>query len=226
MNRKILNKQNLNETVFDFEIEWNSGDDLDKKPKPGQFVHILPDGKTLRRPISIAEIKSQSIRIIFEVRGEGTKLISQASDFDVIGPLGNGFTLGDYKKVLIVGGGIGVPPLLELFKHYPKADVVLGFRSSEQVILADEFNRISDKVDIQVGNIVNLPSENYDMVFTVGPTAMMKAVAEKYSFCQVSLEERMGCGVGACLGCSVRTDTGMKTVCKDGPVFFGNEILF
>jgi dihydroorotate dehydrogenase electron transfer subunit len=223
VNKKVLNKKNLTETVFDFEVEWVTDGDLNnaKKPLPGQFVHILPEGKTLRRPISIAGIGDNSIRIIFEIRGEGTELISKANELDILGPLGNGFTLGDYKKVLLIGGGIGVPPLLELFKHYPHADVVLGFRDLEHVILADEFG---GNVDVQTGNVIDLPDKEYDMVFTVGPLPMMRAVAEKYPFCQVSLEERMGCGVGACLGCSVKTVSGMRTVCKDGPVFFGNEL--
>jgi dihydroorotate dehydrogenase electron transfer subunit len=225
VNKQILNKKVLTDNVFDFEIEWDCTGSA--APRAGQFVHILPEGKTLRRPISIAEIKDRSIRIIFEVRGEGTDLISRASELDVIGPLGNGFTLGDYEKVLIVGGGIGVPPLLELFKYYRNAEVVLGFRTSEQVILADEFGSIAENsgsVDVQIGNVVDLPDKEYDMVFAVGPVPMMKAVAKKYPACQVSLEERMGCGVGACLGCSVRTTGGMKTVCKDGPVFAGKEL--
>lgn len=222
MNRVILEKKYLTTDILDMEIEF------DGKAKPGQFVHILPKNEILRRPISIAGITDKSLRIIFQIRGAGTKILSQSEvgDFlDVLGPLGNGFPLEDSENVFLVGGGIGTPPLLPLAQYYgEKATVILGFRDENSAILEDEFKKTGAYTTVQTGNIINLPDREFDTVYTVGPLPMMKAVAEKYRNVYVSLEERMGCGVGACLVCACKTKTGMARVCKDGPVFKSNEL--
>lgn len=222
--------------------------------KAGQFLHILCGCKTLRRPISICEINKQeeSVRILFDIRGEGTQWLSdkkQGEMLNILGPLGNGFNLEDISKsVLFVGGGMGVPPLLEAAKAYDgKADAILGFRCSGNKILYDDFKRIcadvfltSDDGSCGVHGFVTdvlvkrLKEKHYDMIITCGPTAMLQsvsriAVQNKIS-CFVSMEERMGCGVGACLVCACKVIEDAretyKHVCKDGPVFNAEEVVW
>jgi dihydroorotate dehydrogenase electron transfer subunit len=218
----IVKKEEIAKNIFSMWLKFE--DEKVKEVMPGQFLHILPAGRTLRRPISICEIDGNLLRIVFEIRGEGTAEIAKMNEGDVIDvlpPCGNGFPIEKGEKVLIIGGGIGVPPLLELSKHFPDADSVLGFRSKETVILENEFKN----PQIQIGGIINLPEKDYDLVYTCGALPMMKAVAAKYKNVYVSLEERMGCGVGACLGCPVKTIDGIKRVCKDGPVFKSSELV-
>lgn len=219
---------------------------------PGQFVHVKIDGFTLRRPISICEIdhKNGSLRIVFEIRGQGTaKLtdINVGDNIDMIAPLGNGFGLPDNikpdRRVLLVGGGIGVPPLLSIAKVMKEsATAILGFRSYDKIILAGDFKHADAHVipctdDGSVGfhGSVTVPlkeelvKKDIDKVYACGPELMLKAVVsecEKAGVdCEVSLEERMGCGVGACVVCACATTRGMKRVCKDGPVFNGKEVI-
>ena len=221
----------------------------------GKFVHILAPGHTLRRPISICEIDLDqgTIRFVFIIKGHGTEAIARLNEgdmIDMIAPLGNGFSVTDApsgKRVLVVGGGIGVPPMLETAKNCKNVTAVLGFRSYGNIILADEFRRVCDNViictdDGSVGEkgIVTAPLtrelEKGDVgaVFACGPMRMLGAVADtanRYGvFCEVSLEERMGCGVGACVGCVARINRNgeekLLRVCKEGPVFNAKEVLF
>lgn len=223
--------------------------------RAGQFVHIEVPGFSLRRPISICEIDRQngSIRIVFEVRGKGTAELAKLSENDVlnmIGPLGNGFSeieLPTDKKIIVVGGGIGVPPMLGLAAAYEgRAFAAIGFRSSDRVILEQDFVRVGARVAVctddgskGIKGIVTFPLieelEKGDaaMIYACGPAPMLKAVintAKLYSVpCEVSLEERMACGVGACVGCACRVVRGGKEyvlrVCKDGPVFKAEEVI-
>ena len=222
---------------------------------PGQFVHIRIPGHTLRRPISIAEIgrSTGELRIIFEIRGEGTKWLASCSKGDLLnllGPLGNGFSiLSPDKKAIVIGGGIGIPPLLEVAKCYREnADVLLGFRNKQTAFLIGEFqdfgcNTAISSDDGSIGRrgfvsnllIDFLNKKTPDIIYACGPTAMLKSIAqiagEYHIRCQVSMEERMGCGVGACLvcACKVKRKNGSETykhVCKDGPVFEGSEVVF
>lgn len=207
----------------------------------GQFAHVLVPGHTLRRPISICDSDGESIRLVFQVRGEGTELLSKTKKgqtLDILAPLGKGFPLFEAeKKVLLAGGGIGVPPLLGLAKHYGKnAHACLGFRNSEAVILTKDFTGYGARLDIATedgslghnGFVTELFDEDYDCIYACGPHAMLKAVSEfakrRSKPCYISLEERMACGVGACLGCAVGILDGegklyYGSVCKDGPVF-------
>ncbi|MDR1805301.1 MAG: dihydroorotate dehydrogenase electron transfer subunit [Clostridium sp.] len=221
--------------------------------QPGQFVHVLCGEKTLRRPISICRVDDGRITLVYAVRGEGTAWLSQQAvggTLDILGALGNGFGgLGDNKRLLVVGGGIGVPPLLDCALRCGAAvtDAVLGFRTAEQVILEDEFAAACQCVAIATEDgsrgtrgFVTTPMERlleenrYDAVFACGPMPMLRAVAElaakKTVPCRLSLEERMGCGVGACLVCSAKikragTEDYLR-VCKDGPVFNGEELCW
>lgn len=223
--------------------------------KAGQFVHIRVPGFTLRRPISICEVDKQqgTLRILFDIRGEGTKVLAQAKEgdlLDVMGSLGNGFDLLDSgKKAVVVGGGIGVPPMLETAKRYGEnATAILGFRSEDKIVLTEDFKAQKNRVMLCTddgsaghhGLVTDLLKERFteekpDIVYACGPKVMLKFVAkmcEEYGVrCQVSLEERMACGVGACLGCAtpIKAQDGSVTylhVCKDGPVFEAERVVF
>ena len=220
----------------------------------GQFLHIkCGDGQLLRRPISVAitqwDDPEDLATLIFEVRGEGTRWLSQrrvGEKLDVLGPLGNGFDVSKEGRYLLVGGGIGVPPLLELGEclSWPRT-AVLGFRTGAKAFLPviSRFAVHCEKtylctddgslgrhglVDAQVRDVLAKDS-SFTAVLACGPKPMLKSVAkaaEEFGIpCQVSMEERMACGVGACLGCALpMKDGSIKHVCKDGPVFDAREV--
>jgi dihydroorotate dehydrogenase electron transfer subunit len=239
----IINCRKLNETVHDI---WLSCSEIAKISKPGQFVNVAVPGFFLRRPISICEAIEDRVRLVFEVRGAGTKALSELSigdTVDILAPLGNrGFSTDIYKSAILVGGGIGTPPLKFAQNRLQESAAVLGFRSKENVIMADEFKNVTVCTDDgsfgHHGNVsapleTLLASGKYEAVLACGPKPMLKAalsLADKYNTpCEVSLEERMACGVGACLGCACKTVRDGKEiyshVCKDGPVFDGNEAV-
>lgn len=221
---------------------------------PGQFVHIRAKGYTLRRPISICGIdkKKGTLRIVFEIRGEGTEQIAGLNKgdlIDMLAPLGHGFTVcPDYKKVVLIGGGIGTPPMLPLASAYgSKAVAISGFRNASAVILQDDFKKTgaetilcTDDGSMGVHGFVTEPlkelisKEKPDAVYACGPMPMLKGIAAickgNNVFCEISLEERMACGIGACLGCACRTKRNDEEyfahVCKDGPVFNAEEVLW
>lgn len=220
----------------------------------GQFLHIkCGDGQLLRRPISVARTQRDEpedlATLIFEVRGDGTKWLSHrkvGDKLDVLGPLGNGFDVSQEGRYLLVGGGIGVPPLIEYGELSNRPCVaVLGFRTKDKAFpeILSRFEAHCEAsyictddgtlgrhgfVDGQVQDIL-AKDVNFTAILTCGPKPMLKsvaAVAAKFGIpCQVSMEERMGCGVGACLVCAIpMKDGSMKHVCKDGPVFNGSEV--
>lgn len=221
---------------------------------PGQFVNVKAPGYFLRRPISICEIDRQGgrLRLVVEVRGGGTEVIAHlrpGDSVDITAPLGTGFFVNPAKHPVLIGGGIGVPPLLELCKRYGgAAAVVNGFRSASQEILTEEFTRCTSAFTLctndgsaGVAGLVTGPLEELlqaggrDILYACGPLPMLKAVAAlaaRYGVrCQVSMEQRMACGVGACLGCACRTKkpdgSGTYThVCTNGPVFEADKILW
>lgn len=242
----LIKKVELREGLFDFTI---SNKEMAEKCLAGQFLHIKCGNKVLlRRPISICDVNGEEIRFIFEVRGEGTKELSLAKvgeSLDVLGPLGKGFTLLDKsKKVIFIGGGIGIFPLLMAAKHYGEnATVLLGFRDKKTIVLKDEFQKLGCNVLIATddgsegykGFITDLlEKENIDGIFACGPKPMLIKTANFSKandiFCELSMEERMGCGIGACLVCACKTKKGEGTtfshVCKDGPVFNAKEVIF
>lgn len=245
----LLKKSVLAKQIYDFTVLCP---DIAQNASVGQFIHILPAGHTLRRPISICEINKQkgTLRIVFEAKGDGTTELAdtpQGANLDIVGPLGHGFTLiPGIDKVVIAGGGIGVPPLLPIAQHYgSKATVILGFRSADAVILKKDFETTGAKVIIctddgsaGVHGLVTVPLkdeiQNADVVMSCGPIPMLKAisaVSEQADVpCQVSLEERMGCGVGACLVCACKVKKNGEEhfghVCKDGPVFDSKEVMW
>lgn len=232
-----------NPGIYDFTV---TAPEIAAQAQPGQFVHIYVPGHTLRRPISIAQTDKAAgtLRLVFQIRGRGTDRLAQMKTgeaLDIIGPLGNGFPLPQVPgKVLLVGGGIGVPPLLGLAAHYKEQAVAcLGFRSADGVILAEDFKRFGAQALVatedgtagEAGYVSALfpTAETVGCVFACGPQAMLKAVCSWAAQhgdipCYISLEERMACGIGACLGCAcgLVAEDGSEYfghVCKDGPVF-------
>lgn len=248
----LIYKTQVGEGAFSFVIECPN---LAEKARAGQFVHIKVPGKFLRRPISICEVDRENgcITIVFEVRGEGTKLLGECSigdTMDVMGPLGNGFALLEPgQKAIVIGGGIGVPPLVEVAKHYGgNCSAIIGFRDESKVILEERLVEICENVftatdDGSYGfhGLVTqvlereLLKEKPAIIYACGPKPMLAGVAKLAAAagvrCQVSMEERMGCGVGACLVCACKTrgedgKEGYSHVCKNGPVFEAEEVVF
>lgn len=247
----ILEREEIAKDIYSYVI---SCPEASEAAKAGQFVHIRAEGYTLRRPISICEIDKEkgTVRIVFEVRGGGTDRLSQLAvgdKMDIILPLGNGFTvknIPDDKNVVVVGGGIGVPPMCGIASCYKDVKAVIGFRSRDKVILEQDLKQIGADVTVCTDDgsygekgVVSLPLEKElekgktAMIYACGPAPMLKAViaaAGKYNIpCEVSLEERMACGVGACVGCACRIRREgqelVLRVCKDGPVFKAEEVV-
>lgn len=242
---KVLDIKCLATDIYDLKLEAK---EISKEARAGQFVEVFVDNNEnlLPRPISICEIGEGSLRLVFQVVGKGTKIFSELNVGDslrILGPCGNGFGLKGGKNVLI-GGGIGVPPMLELCKSLEgEKTVVLGFRSG--CFLKEDFEALGAKVYIATddgsvgfkGNVVQLLKAegiNEGNFYSCGPKVMLKALhgfaAENNIDLQVSMEERMACGIGACVGCVVKIGTEdnweYKKVCKDGPVFNSREVLW
>ncbi len=241
---KLLKNEEIAEGIFDWTVE-NS--ELPKLCKGGQFVNIKVPGRVLRRPISICDAYDTALRLVFQVKGEGTKIMSEmkpGDEVEILAPLGNGFNLEKGKRYCFVGGGIGVPPLLFSAKQVEDPMIITGFRNEKLIILQDEFKKISDKVFLTTddgsagvsGFVTDVLFEHLDEIDEVcacGPIPMLKAVAAVCKGkvnCQVSLEERMGCGIGACLVCACKTKTNegesMTQVCKHGPVYNAEEVFY
>ena len=209
----------------------------------GEFVNIQLDGFYLRRPISVCDVEGDVLTLIYKVVGKGTEVMSKMSEgieLQVMTGLGNGYDLslsGDHP--LLVGGGVGVPPMVLLDKRLlaqgKKVSVVLGFNSADEVFYEDEFKALGCEVQVTTvdgsrgvkGFVTDALPEQYTYFYTCGPMPMFKALnkAVKTSG-QFSFEERMGCGFGACMGCSCKTLTGNKRICKDGPVLKKEEIIW
>ena len=210
---------------------------------PGQFVNIKLDGLFLRRPISVCDVEGDILTIIYKAVGKGTAQMAQmkAGTLDVLTGLGNGYDLslsGDHPVLL--GGGVGVPPMYLLAKKLlaegKKVSVILGFNTKSEVFYEKEFLALGADVTVTTvdgsyglkGFVTDaLKNMDYTYFYTCGPEPMLKAVykASKSSG-QMSFEKRMGCGFGACMGCSCKTITGYKRICKEGPVMKKEEILW
>lgn len=218
--------------------------ELARAAQAGQFVNIrCGEGLLLRRPISICNVEGELLTVVFQVKGDGTRWLSQCQageELDVLGPLGHGYDIPQ-GKVLVVGGGIGVPPMLYAARCCQSADACVGFRSAENAILLEELSAAcgqvmvtSDDGTIGAHGFVDalvrqaLARERYAAVFACGPRPMLRSVAqaarEGDTPCFVSMEERMGCGIGACLVCACSVGGHHRHVCKDGPVFDAQEV--
>lgn len=228
---------------------------LARASKPGQFVEIRCSPGTepfLRRPFSVHRIGRGHIELLYEIVGPATEILSRkpaGSFLDILGPLGNGFDINRRDLAIFIGGGIGVAPLVALAEYSKRAKnkVIIGARTKSCVLCEKEFKALgcSIKVSTEDGSkgckglatdllleILRTPGSGHRSIYACGPTAMLKAVAHIAADhripCQVSLEERMACGVGVCLGCPVKVRPGdeYKMVCKDGPVFNAEEIAW
>ncbi len=210
---------------------------------PGQFVNILLEGKFLRRPISVCDYNATTLTIIYKVVGKGTAQMQSmisGDRLDILTGLGNGYDLtcaGDAP--LLIGGGVGVPPMYNLAKKLialgKKVSVILGFNTKTEVFYEEEFKALGCDVTVTTvdgsygvkGFVTNALPENYTHFYTCGPEPMLKAVFNAtVTSGQMSFEERMGCGFGACMGCSCKTITGYKRICKEGPVMRKEELLW
>ncbi len=210
---------------------------------PGQFIDLKIQGYFLRRPISVYDSDGDSVSVIYKVVGKGTEALTElpiGTPLDVLTGLGNGYDVtlcGDAP--LLLGGGSGVPPMYYLAKQLIakgiKPSVILGFNTKDEVFCEEEFRRLGADVTVttvdgsydQKGFVTDALPDGYTYFYTCGPEAMLKAVfRETKTSGQFSFEERMGCGFGACMGCTCKTVTGYKRICKDGPVLKKEEILW
>ena len=235
----IVSNETLTETVYKMVL---SGD-TSAVTNCGQFVDLRLPEKYLRRPISVCDYNETTLTLIYKVVGSGTEIMAKlptGTKLDVLTGLGNGYdTSLSGDRPVLVGGGVGVPPLFNLCKKLvaegKHPQVVLGFNTASEIFLADEFKALSVDVyiataDGSVGTkgfvtdvIRNL---SYTYFYSCGPMPMFKAMEQVMTTSgQYSFEERMGCGFGACMGCTIQTKSGYKRVCKDGPVFWREEVF-
>lgn len=237
---KIVSNKALTSNVYKMSLLG----DTDEITAPGQFVNIKIDGLFLRRPISVCDVYGNTLTLVYKVVGAGTKAMSKmgaGDELDMLVGLGNGYDLSMAgERPLLVGGGVGVPPMLYLAKElsFKGANpiVVMGFNTADEVFLEDDFKSRGFETYVTTvdgsygikGFVTDAISDlEYTYYYTCGPEPMLKALygATKTSG-QLSFEERMGCGFGACMGCSCKTITGNKRICKEGPVLKKEEILW
>ena len=238
---EVKSNKNIANLVYEMVLEGPTTDIT----APGQFINIEIDGFYLRRPISICEYDENTIKIIYKVVGEGTEVLAKlesGTKLDVLTGLGNGFkTIKCGDKPLLIGGGVGTPPMYQLCKNLineeKEVTVVLGFNSKEDVFYEEEFKKLGAKVYITTadgshgtkGFVTDVIKDlnDYTYFYACGPEPMLKAVYDNTNTTgELSFEERMGCGFGACMGCSCKTKYGNKRICVDGPVLKKEEIIW
>ena len=235
---KITENTPLTPSVFRMRLEGDT-DEL----RPGQFVNIKLEGLFLRRPISVCDYEDGRLTVIYKVVGHGTELMSRmgvGETLDVLTGLGNGYDLDvGCQRPLLVGGGVGVPPLYylarELIARGRRVSVVLGFNTASEVFYEEEFKKLGASVTVTTadgsygvrGFVTDALDENADYFYACGPEPMLKALHSATEIPgEMSFEERMGCGFGACMGCSCKTLTGNKRICREGPVLKKEELLW
>ena len=237
----IKSNRQLTDSVWRMEL---TGDTSDIN-RAGQFVNLQIDGNYLRRPISVCDYNESSLTLIYKVVGEGTEKLSTypaGKTLNVMTGLGNGFSQdlsGD--SPLVIGGGVGIPPLYYLTKKLiedgKNPTIVLCFNTKEEVFLYEEFLRLTDRVFIATvdgsmgvkgffSDVIRENAIDYDYYFTCGPLPMLRAIHEQLNAKgQISFEERMGCGFGGCMGCTHRTKSGYKRVCKE-TILMSDDVIF
>ena len=236
---EISSNQALTRDVYKMVLRGNTSGITN----PGQFVEIALPGKFLRRPISVNDWDADSLALIYKVVGQGTEQMAQlpvGTKLDVLTGLGNGYdTALSGEKPVLVGGGVGVPPLYALCKKLLAEEkhpsVVLGFNKESEIFLKEEFEALGVPVSIATadgsvgtkGFVTDvLRGLDYSYFYACGPMPMFRAMEQVVKTSgEYSFEERMGCGFGACMGCSIQTKSGAKRVCKDGPVFIREEVF-
>ena len=231
-----------NEALTDSVYKMILSGDTSAITAPGQFVNIQLTGKFLRRPISVCDYDESTLTIIYKVVGAGTEQMSAMKPgeiLDILTGLGNGYDLslaGD--RPVLLGGGVGVPPMYNLAKKLiamgKEVSVILGFNTAGEIFYEQEFKALGCKTSVTTvdgsygkkGFVTDALPENYTYFYTCGPEPMKAVYRATTTSGQMSFEERMGCGFGACMGCSCKTLTGYKRICKDGPVMKKEEILW
>lgn len=237
---EIVSNKALTENVFQMVLQG----DTTAITAPGQFVNIQLEGLYLRRPISVCNLDGDKLTIVYKAVGKGTEQMSRmqsGAKLDVLTGLGNGYDLslsGD--KPVLLGGGVGVPPMYllakKLLEQGEKVSVILGFNTKSEIFYEEEFKKLGCHITVTTvdgsygtkGFVTTaLEAMDYTYFYTCGPEPMLKAVYKASSTSgQMSFEKRMGCGFGACMGCSCKTITGYKRICKEGPVMKKEEILW
>lgn len=240
---KIISNESIARDYYKIRLECNEKKDF----KPGQFVNLsvgTDNGLLLKRPISINDINGNIITLIYEIKGKGTYALSKikSGQLDALYFLGNGFNITDLdKKIMLIAGGMGVAPLYSVLTHFPDRQFYsyLGFRDKDKIICYDDFYKYSEKIELvtedgsrgKKGFVTDFAIQDIErikpnVILSCGPKPMLSALRNIKDYrVEVSLEERMGCGFGACLVCSIKTKNGMKRVCKDGPVFNIKELF-
>jgi dihydroorotate dehydrogenase electron transfer subunit len=235
----IASNRALTADIYEMVLEG----DTSSITAPGQFVNIKLEGMFLRRPISVCDVEDDKLTIIYKVVGKGTEAMSRmsAGELDILTGLGNGYDLTvSGEKPVLLGGGVGVPPMFKLAKELiaqgKKVSVILGFNTKNEIFYEEEFKNLGAEVFVTTvdgsygirGFVTDaLKNIDYTYFYTCGPEPMLKAVHRaSVTSGQMSFEERMGCGFGACMGCSCKTLTGYKRICKEGPVMRKEEILW
>ena len=237
---EILSNEALTDSVYKMVLAGDTSDITNC----GQFVNLQLDGMFLRRPISVCDYDSKTLTLVYKVVGKGTAAMSAmtpGTKLDILTGLGNGYDLTEAgEKPVLLGGGVGVPPMYNLAKKLKEQDkavkVILGFNTASEIFYENEFKALGCDVTVTtvdgsygVKGFVTTVLENMDYTYfyTCGPEPMLKAVHKaSVTSGQMSFEERMGCGFGACMGCSCKTLTGYKRICKEGPVMKKEEILW
>lgn len=238
----ILSNEPLTPAVYRMVLEG----DTQYITRSGQFINIELTGKYLRRPISVADYDDKTVTIIYKVVGGGTEQMrgmAQGEKLDILTGLGNGFaTDNDAKRPLLVGGGVGVPPMYNLCKRLlsegKRPTVIIGFNTKAELFYEEEFKALGVEVVVAtadgsagvkgfVTDAIREAKVEFDYLYTCGPLPMLKALYDATDVpAEFSFEERMGCGFGACMGCSCKTKYGNKRICKDGPVLKREEIIW
>ena len=236
---KIIEQKKIAKNTYEMVLQG----DTSEITASGQFVNIKLDGFYLRRPISVCNVEGDELTIIYKVVGDGTEVMSKMSEGEellVLTGLGNGYdTSVSGDTPLLIGGGAGVPPMfllaVKLIAEGKKPRAILGFGSTDEVFYKEKFESIGVPVTVTTvdgtegvrGFVTDAMNEGYTYFYTCGPEPMLKAVYDKSETSgQFSFEERMGCGFGACMGCSCKTKYGNKRICRDGPVLVKEEIIW
>ena len=233
-----------NEALTDSVYKMVLSGDTSAITASGQFVNIQLEGMFLRRPISVCDYDAETLTIVYKVVGKGTEAMSKmapGTELDILTGLGNGYDLSlSGQKPVLLGGGVGVPPMYNLAKKLiaegKDVTVILGFNTKSEVFYEEEFKALGCTVIVATADgshgvkgfaTTPLAEMDYTYFYTCGPEPMLKAVYKATNTSgQMSFEERMGCGFGACMGCSCKTLTGYKRICKEGPVMKKEEILW
>jgi len=232
-----------NKALTDSVYQMTLSGDVSAITAPGQFVNVLLDGKFLRRPISVCNVDDNLLTIVYKVVGKGTEQMSQmqAGQLDILTGLGNGYDLSvSGSNPVLIGGGVGVPPMYllarKLLEQGKQVMVILGFNTANEIFYEEAFRALGADVTVTTvdgscgikGFVTDaLKDMDYSYFYTCGPEPMLKAVYKASATSgQMSFEKRMGCGFGACMGCSCKTLTGYKRICKEGPVMRKEEILW